>query len=317
MNKILIVGEVLIDMVENHKAFNFSVGGAPFNVAYNISSLGNDVSFVGQVGDDYFGKYILDLVKDKQFFDCKIEMLKDKNTTIALNVEEKEGRTYHFLRKNTADFAYNLENLNKINIADYKIVHIGSLFLSSETGFEIIKSFIEKCKKNNVLVSFDVNLRQDIFASKEEILNRYQYFIDNADLLKMSDEETDFFFGKLDYISLATKFKDRIFIKTCGKEGATLYFDNRFFTRSSYTVKVKDTVGAGDSFYSGFLYQFVNTDLKNLSDIEILNVLKFASACGALTCATNGALNGYKSSKDVYDFMKKYESNKRFMFLKY
>ena len=103
MNKILIVGEVLIDMVENHKAFNFSVGGAPFNVAYNISSLGSEVSFVGQVGDDYFGKYILDLVKDKEFFDCKIETLKDKNTTIALNVEEKEGRTYHFLRKNTAE----------------------------------------------------------------------------------------------------------------------------------------------------------------------------------------------------------------------
>ena len=59
MKKVLVVGEILIDLVEGKDGFKASIGGAPFNVAYNLSSLGDDVTFVGQVGDDYFGNLIL------------------------------------------------------------------------------------------------------------------------------------------------------------------------------------------------------------------------------------------------------------------
>ena len=81
--------------------------GAPFNVAYNMSSLGDEVTFVGQVGDDYFGNFILDKLREKDNLTLSIEKLKNKNTTIALNVIDGKNRKYSFIRKNTADYAYN------------------------------------------------------------------------------------------------------------------------------------------------------------------------------------------------------------------
>lgn len=107
MSKVLIVGEILIDLVENENGFKYSIGGAPFNVAYNMSSLGDEVTFVGQVGDDYFGNFILDKLREKDNLTLSIEKLKDKNTTIALNVIDGKNRKYSFIRKNTADYAYN------------------------------------------------------------------------------------------------------------------------------------------------------------------------------------------------------------------
>ena len=49
---IVVYGEVLIDMIETNSSFNYFIGGAPFNVAYTINKLNQDVRFVGNVGEN-------------------------------------------------------------------------------------------------------------------------------------------------------------------------------------------------------------------------------------------------------------------------
>ena len=274
MSKVLIVGEILIDLVENENGFKYSIGGAPFNVAYNMSSLGDEVTFVGQVGDDYFGNFILEKLRGKNNLTLSIEKLKDKNTTIALNVIDGKNRKYSFIRKNTADYAYNLNFLNNIDLQNYDLLHLGSLFLSDENSRKVIKELIKKAKQYNIPISFDVNFRPDIFDESDNVFEIYKDIFNEVDLIK--------FISK-------------------GSKGASALTEKDTYMHNSFKVKIKDTVGAGDSFYSGFLHCYLN--LKSSDNDYIHSALEFASACGALTCLKDGAINGYKSEKDVYKFI--------------
>ena len=304
MSKVLIVGEILIDLVENENGFKYSIGGAPFNVAYNMSSLGDEVTFVGQVGDDYFGNFILDKLREKDNLTLSIEKLKDKNTTIALNVIDGKNRKYSFIRKNTADYAYNSDFLKNIDLQNYDLIHLGSLFLSDENSRKVIKELIKKAKEYNIPISFDVNFRPDIFDESDNVFEIYKYIFNEVDLIKFSDEETQFFFKDVNTDrEIFDKLNSKCLLISKGSKGASALTEKDTYMHNSFKVKIKDTVGAGDSFYSGFLHCYLN--LKSSDNDYIHSALEFACACGALTCMQNGALNGYKNEKDVLNFLKK------------
>lgn len=319
MSKILVIGEVLIDLIENQNKFNCSVGGAPFNVAYNLSSLSDDVTYIGQVGDDFFGEKIKKLISNKINFHSEVETLNDRNTTVALNVSDENGnRNYSFLRKNTADYAFNWEKIENLELKNYDLIHFGSLFLSDNYSREKMLNFVKSCKENNTLISFDVNFRSDIFESVEKAKNSYRFFIENADILKISSEEIETFFGeKNDLDVLRENLVNKVVVLTKGKSGSLLKINNKFYTQTSFNVRVKDTIGAGDSFYSGFLHKLTKLNLENFNNEEVMKILEFASACGALTCSTEGAIQGYKNEEDVLSFINNYSKKKRFMFFKY
>lgn len=309
--KVLVVGEVLIDLIQGKgNNFVFSVGGAPFNVARNLASLGVDVDFSAQVGNDYFGDCILKKIESNKRIGNLVRKIENKNTTIALNIEENKERKYSFIRRNSAELDYNLELLNKLSVKDYSILHIGSLFLSDEKSIEILKKYVEGAKANGLSVSFDVNLRKDIFDSEEVIKERYKYFLENADYLKMSEEEFDYFFAGKNPFDLFKELNIKVLLITKGNKGASMYLNNKEYFQNTFKVKVKDTVGAGDSFYSGFLSKIIESEnLTEVDDFYYIKIMEFASACGALTCSKEGALVGYNSVQDVIKFINKVKRN--------
>ena len=304
MSKVLVVGEILIDLVQEDDSFKFAIGGAPFNVAYNLSSLGDEVTFIGQVGDDFFGNYIVEKISNKKNLSLEIEKLKDRNTTIALNVTDGKNRKYSFIRKNTADYMFNYEKIRNLDLKQFDLIHIGSLFLSNIESRKLFKDFILRARENNVPISFDVNFRSDIFEGGENPISLYKEIIHSVDFIKFSDEEISLFFNDIkDERDVFETIKPKCLVITKGSKGAIALTQKETTTQNSFRVKVKDTVGAGDSFYSGFLHFYLNLD-KNENNF-IHSCLEFASACGSLTCKQSGAINGYKSEEEVLNFLKK------------
>lgn len=123
MKKVLVIGEILVDSF-NDKVNNLTikkVGGAPFNVAYNLSSLGDEVTFIGQVGDDENGQFILSNINKNPSLKLEIEKLKGIKTTVANVISSGESVEYFFERENTSDYQFDFDKLFALDYSKYDL----------------------------------------------------------------------------------------------------------------------------------------------------------------------------------------------------
>lgn len=295
---ILSIGEILVDIFkENHKEDTYP-GGAPFNVASNISTFGGNISFYGVVGNDKYG-YFLKREANKRIKNTYIDIKDNRNTTIAL-VELKDGeRSFKFIRDNASDYLFDLDNLKKFNLNKVGIVHLGSLMLSHPIGESFFYETIKHIKDNtHALISFDVNYRDDIFDNKEIIIKA----LDKADIIKFSQDELKLLSNKENVLDgLKTLINsNQVALVTLGKDGSIFYSKDKYIKVPSIPMKPIDSTGAGDAFYSYFLYRLDN-GLNLNDDNQIKEVLKNANIVGALSTKKKGALDSTPSLDEIED----------------
>ena len=299
---ILSVGEILVDMIAEVKDDNVSylrkAGGAPFNVACGINKLGGKTAFVGAVGDDIPGHFLVDFAKNQNLDGILISIDKSRNTTLAFVDIDKSGeRSFGFYRKNTADYHLPLVSEELFNKAS--IIHIGSLMLSTEIGYKYAMDLIIKAKAVNKLISFDVNYRTDIFPNENEAILRYKAIIEKANIVKLSSDEVSIF--KEDYVDEISK--GRLVCITLGPDGSKyLYDDLQGFVK---TIKVKpiDTTGAGDAFYAGLLTELDGLTKDKWTKEVLDNAFLFGNVCGALNTQGLGAINHFPSLLEVNKYI--------------
>ena len=130
---LLCIGEILADMIGEEKngitTYERKAGGAPFNVACALKKFGADVKFVGSVGDDLIGQFLIKYAKDFGMDTTYIHQNPDRNTTLAfVELNEEGDRSFCFYRKGTADYCMPKVSAKLIESVD--TVCIGSLMLS-------------------------------------------------------------------------------------------------------------------------------------------------------------------------------------------
>lgn len=305
---VLVIGEILIDLIgkerSNYISFKAKLGGAPFNVAYNLTNLGVDNKFIGSIGNDSFGKYINKELTKINNFKFDLNILDDRETTIALYIKNKknEGK-FEFIRKNGADYIFDFEKIKKELGKTYNIVHFGSLFLSDSNSRNKMFSLLDSLDLN-IIKTLDVNIRDDIFLNNEDYRSYYLEIIKRMDVVKFSIEEI-LFLSKKDNLNDAIKYFSNIklLFVTLNKDGSLVSYKNNIYKVKGKEVKVKDSIGAGDSFFSGVLYKLQNKDINNLTKNDLINILRFANGCGAKTCLVDGAINGYKNALEIEEFI--------------
>lgn len=290
---ILSIGEILSDLIgeEENGITKYSqfCGGAPFNVAVNAKQAGAKVGFIGKVGRDPIGTFLVD-------FTCKIgfdylDIQKDevRNTTLAI-VSLKDGeRDFAFFRHDTADFNMDSKgiDLNKFN--DLNIVHLGSLMLSEKKGQSFAKDIVKDVRKAGKILSFDVNFRMDLYKNLNEAIRAYKPFVEEADILKFSDDEI------IDYTSENTVEnaikkvykKDRLLLITLGSKGSMYIYNDTKGVIPTKKVKPLDTTGAGDAFLGTVL---ANLDGKEFTKENIENALVEGNKAGAAATQFLGAI---------------------------
>lgn len=298
---ILAVGEILVDMIGKPSAdslvYERKAGGAPFNVCAAINKLGGKCAFLGTVGNDNMGKFLIDFVNKQNIYKSYIKVDDKHNTTLAFVEIDKSGeRSFCFYRKNTSD--YRLDNLTLDMYKQYNIIHVGSLLLSEPNGVEYIKNIAKNAKENDVLLSFDINFREDIFSSKEAAINIYKEILPLFNIIKISSEEIDIF--TKEYID--TLSNDLIFI-SLGSKGSVCKYKGTIYHAGVRKVKPIDTTGAGDAFYGAILYQLDNLDIKNLTVEQITDILKFANAAGAINTLGYGAIDHLADQNKIKEFL--------------
>ena len=290
------IGEILIDRFQDENGISDNVGGAPFNVAVAIKRSGGNSSFIGAVGKDELGLYIKKETSKLGLDNLYINELDNHPTTIALVTLNNGERSFKFIRDNAADYQLSFPLPSFID--ESNVVHIGSLMLSEERGREFVDELIRYLKERHILISFDINYREDIFKGYSDIASIYKHVIDQIDILKISDEEISIF-GE-EYIN---SLKNKLICLSLGSKGSEYRLNDMRGSVPSKKVKPVDTTGAGDAFFGGVLSQIDGYRLEELNKCILNDAFRFANGVGALTTLGKGAISPIPTKEEVIRFI--------------
>ncbi len=309
-SNIFCIGELLIDMVcvdnkglKDGEKFEKKAGGAPANVAASISKLEGNAYFLGQVGNDFFGKHLVGLLKDLKI---NTEMtVEEGSTTIALvGIDENGERNFDFLRGSDGAYSFDNINLSKINNSD--IIHFGSAtgFLEGELKNTYFK-LLDYAKSNNIYVSFDPNYRDALITPDklDGFVEDCIKFLKESDFTKLSDEELTLITKEKDIEAGVNKLHElgvKIVTITLGSKGTYLSVNGQNEVIPSIKIKQVDSTGAGDAFVGAVLKQVAEIDDKqNISFEEWKNIISFANKVGAITCTNYGAIASMPTLSEI------------------
>lgn len=311
-NDILIaIGEALIDFIPDKTGCEFyevtgfspSTGGAPANVCGAFSKLGGKSRMITQLGNDPFGEKIARELAGYGIDTSCIKFTDKANTALAFVSLGNDGnRTFSFYRKPSADMLLSADDIENKWFDNVFCLHFCSVSLGDFPMKEAHRKAIEIVKSRGGIISFDPNLRFQLWEDKEKLRKTVNEFIPMSDIVKISDEELEFITGEKDTkkaIKGLFKGSVKLVLYTCGKDGAyafTPYYD---VYAKGEKVDAKDTTGAGDGFIGSFLWKFRQEGIK-ITDLKAAGVkdkikscLEFSNAFCARSVEKKGAIASY------------------------
>lgn len=308
---VVALGELLIDFTENgtsaqgNPVFEANPGGAPCNVLSMLARLGHRVSFIGKVGKDMFGKQLEDAIAEVGIDTSGL--LKDDQvpTTLAF-VHTLEGgdRDFSFYRKPGADMMLSVEDLKEEKIKDCRIFHFGTLSMTAEGCREATKKAIEIAREAGAIISFDPNLREPLWDCLENAKEQAAYGISKCDVLKISDNEIQWFTGEEDYEAgvrfLQERYDVKLILVSLGREGSMAYSgNNKAVVPAVLREDTIETTGAGDCFGACMLHQVLQKGLRIYEKKELEQMLTFANTAASIVTARKGALRVMPTLEEI------------------
>ena len=291
MPEIVSIGEVLIDLIATEQPAGGSwnlvanAGGAPANVAVGVARLGVSAGFVGSVGKDGFGRFLIDTLESNGV-DCQcVAVHEEYPTTLAtVTLDEKGDRSFAFYRSNTADVEIPVTDGVRKYISQARIVVFGAVSLAHRKARESVLSLIDEVKDG--LVAFDPNYRASLWESETEAREVILDTIKRADIVKVSEEELDFLTGGTT-IEDARRLLPTIAYSLIsrGEKGCSvLTASGSNYELPAFRRRAVDTTGAGDAFLAGLLTA-IQLDPGCLTEEgeRLKDAVQFAQAAAAVT----------------------------------
>lgn len=290
MNKqtidIICVGEALIDLIgtqtetvlDETKDFHRYLGGSPTNVAVNIARLGGRSALVAGVGEDALGKYIVRRLDEAGVGIDRVATRPDFPSTIIL-VNRTSG-TPQFIAYRGADAQLDPEQFSGGLLEQTRLFHTTCFALSKQPARDTILQAAAAAAEAGVQLSIDLNYSKQIWPETEQAVQAVQEYCGHGPFVKISQDDSDRLFGPgLDHDQIFDQIHRLGAAKVCltlGKDGAKLsnIDGSRLELPALPLEKVMDATGAGDAFWSGFLF----AHLQNQNDKKCMDTgLKMAA----------------------------------------
>ena len=280
--KVAGIGEVLWDQLPQGDV----LGGAPANVAYHAGQLGTESYIISAIGNDKLGNEIISRLSTKKInlLICRVAY---PTGTVKVTLDDKGVPDFVI----TKDVAWDYIELTNDTISLAKqldAVCFGSLAQRNTVSHNAIVKFINLVPENALKI-FDINLRQNFYD--KQLINES---LKISNILKINDDEllivSKLFEWEGDEEYLCRKLLDRYNLKlvayTCGTKGSYLISkDEKSFLKTP-AVKVKDTIGAGDSFTAALIVSLLNGN-------TLVKCHALAVDISAFVCENEGAMPGY------------------------
>ncbi|WP_269932173.1 carbohydrate kinase family protein [Aminobacter sp. HY435] len=297
---ILCCGEALIDMLPRQSeagepAFAPYAGGAVFNSAIALGRLGAPVEFFSGLSSDLFGQQIRDVLAASKV-GSRYANLSGRPTTLAFVRLDNGHATYTFYDENTAGRMLTDAHLPALG-DDIDAMLFGAISLIPEPCGSAYEALMQREHRNRVTM-LDPNIRPGFISDKPSHLARMRRMLAMADIVKLSDEDLEWFGETGTHDEIAATWLDKgtkLVIITKGSKGAIAYSARHAVSVSPDKVNVVDTVGAGDTFNAGVLASLheqgalTKQAVADLSEAAIHRALTLAAQAAAVTVSRAGA----------------------------
>ena len=305
------LGELLIDFTENglseqgNPILEANPGGAPCNVLAMLTRLGRRTAFIGKVGRDLWGERLRQAVEEVGIDTRNLLMDDEVHTTLAFVRKKPDGdRDFAFYRNPGADMRLSAAEVREDLIAQSRIFHFGSLSMTHALGREATAAALEMAKAHGCLISFDPNLREPLWSSLDEAHDQIDFGLRRCDVLKISDNELQWFTGKEDFdegiAALQAEYAIPLILLSKGRDGSSAYYkDLRVDAAPFLQENTVETTGAGDTFCACVLNYLLDHELDALTGDGLAEMLRFANAAASIITTRKGALRVMPTRAEV------------------
>lgn len=282
--------------------YSLAVAGAEFNVATGAARLGHFVSYLTKLGDDPFGKLITRTLRNNKIDDSNVLFTKERTTGFMLKgkVENGDPDIFYF-RKGSAASTLNEQDIEHIDFSKFTHVHLTGIFPAlTEDTRGAMKKLIQKAREHNLFITFDPNLRPQLWPSQDAMVESLNHLATYADIVMPGEGEGNILCSSNDPVKIS-EFYHNLGVKTVitklGPQGAYVSEQGKAFTVPGFIIdKVVDTVGAGDGFACGVI-----TGL--MEELPLEKAVERACAIGAIQCTFAGDNEGLPTKEQLQEFM--------------
>lgn len=303
MNKIWVTGDAVVDLIpEGDKHYLKCPGGAPANVAVAIARLGGQSAFFGRVGNDPFGRFIQQTLTTEQV-DCQHLILDEqqRTSTVVVDLDDSGERSFTFMVKPSADQFLQPTDIPNFKQGDW--LHACSIALANEPSRSSTFAAIERIKQAGGYVSFDPNLREEVWQNPDQIIEVVMQAVSKADVVKFSEEELTFLTQTNTIeqgLTVLAPLSLPLVVITQGAKGALVVRNQQQEIVTGKVVQPIDTTGAGDAFVGGLLYQLATS---HHWQENITQAIQWAHGCGALATTQKGAMTALPNQQALLEFI--------------
>jgi fructokinase len=318
MARVFCLGEVLYDCIaepvgvasiEEVQSWQRYGGGAPANVACALAKLGTPATLIGAVGDDADGQALTLLLRARQVDVSGIEVIVGKPTRNVLVLRSKTGdRTFAGFRDGLSPAGFADAFLSEAFVegldwggAGYLVM--GTIALAYPDSSVAAVAALKQARQAGATVVVDVNWRSVFWQDQTYGKASVMALIEQADLLKISDDEARWLFGTDDLGELSDLLLMDFpalggFLLSAGGKGCGYCLGDFQGWVEAFEVKVVDTTGAGDAFLAGVLHYL--DDHGAIDSPEAARAMvRYGCAVGAITTMQSGAIEAQPTASQV------------------
>ena len=317
MYDVAALGELLIDFTclstdaDGYPTMAAHPGGAPANYLAALTKFGAKTAMIGKVGNDAFGRLLIKTLKGAGIDTRGMLVSDDVFTTLAfVTLNDSGDREFSFARKPGADMQLRFDEIDLGVIDASKVLHFGTLSMTNEPARDATCKVVEYAAGHGKLISFDPNLRKPLWNDLDEAKRQMLWGLRHADVVKISDEETEFLFGLAPEAAakhIIDSFGVRLVYVTCGAEGCFYRTKTASgFVEALSGIAVKDTTGAGDIFGGSAMYGLLKAGgvPEKLTAEELKEIVSFACASAGLSTTRAGGISSVAELTEVEAAMK-------------